>query len=177
MPWIGSSTSAISYSQLISSTEFASYVRNIVAPVSFAMEFCYSGGFIDELKVQSDRVIATACSANETSSAFVLSDASENYSITYDALDYCNPWAWAFNAAIRGYDSLWSWAPWKDADNRNVEDADINGDGLVSISEASATAKNFIDSMSGYHEGIYFFFGIHHNMARALRGLGMNFFF
>lgn len=176
VPWIGSSTSAISYSQLISSTEFASYVRNIVAPVSFAMEFCYSGGFIDELKVQSDRVIATACSADETSSAFVLLDASENYSIKFDAFDYCNPWAWAFNAAIRGYDSLWGWAPWKDADNRNVEDADINGDGLVSMSEASVTAKNFIDSMSRYIDDVYYSFQDSPQYGESIAGIGDEFF-
>ena len=175
VPWLGSAPSSFS-GTCISSTEFASYVRNIQAPICFAMEFCYSGGFVDELKAQTDRVIATACGV-ETSSAFVLTAALEGYSpIPFDAFDYCNPWAWAFNAAIRGYDSLWGWEPWKDADNRNVEDADVNGDGLVSMSEASETAKNFINSMSGYIDGVYYSFWDSPQYGESITGLGDDFF-
>ena len=175
VPWLGYTPSSFSET-CISSTEFASYVRNIQAPICFAMEFCYSGGFVDELKAQTDRVIATACGV-ETSSAFVLSAALEGYSpIPLDAFDYCNPWAWAFNAAIRGYDSLWGWEPWKDADNRNVEDADVNGDGLVSMSEASETAKNFINSMSGYINGVYYSFWDSPQYGESIAGIGDEFF-
>ena len=151
IPWLGTTTSFTSYDQVISSSEFASYVSNISAPTTFVLEFCFSGGFISGLKKQSNRVIATACGANEESSAFVWQSpsGSSNY-ILSGAFDYCNPWAFAFNAAIRGCDSKWT-TPWQDEPDGWVGDADANGDGLVSMYEAARKAESFVLNTTQTH--------------------------
>ena len=75
VPWITDSYSTQSqyYSLMISASEFASMVRGIKCPISFAFEFCYSGGFIQPLVAQQNRVVATACGV-EPSNAFVWCD-------------------------------------------------------------------------------------------------------
>ncbi len=143
VPWLGSLS--LSYGNMISVSEFSAYLRDMECPVALALEFCFSGAFIDGIVSQPNRVIATACNV-EYSSAFVLMASEDAEYCTYvdGAYDYCNPWAWAFNSAIRGADSLWGWSPWRSDSNSQVGNADANGDGMVSIYEAAQKANAYV---------------------------------
>ena len=87
-------------------------------PVMFAMEQCYSGGFLDDLN-QSNRCIATAA-------IYYRSSYDGDTSPTYDH------WAYYWTAAMRGYKP--GAQPWLDGAAVN---ADTDGDGRVSFKEAS----------------------------------------
>ena len=159
IPWLGSSEPTSD--TCISSSEFASYIKDIAAPTVIAMEFCFSGAFVDDIAKQPNRVVATACGV-EVSSAWSVSPYDDaELSMRIDGpFDYCNPWAWAFNSAIRGADSLWGWNPWNnDSGVSLVGDADTNGDGMVSMYEASQLAKSYVEifylTVNDESRGIY----------------------
>ena len=95
----------------------------IPCPVFFAMEQCYSGGFVDNLG-QVNRAVATAARHDESSYA----------GDTYPEFDQ---WAYHFTAALRGYYPQTN-APWLDAE---ACDGDLNEDGYVSFYEAAEYAR------------------------------------
>ncbi len=94
----------------------------IACPVIFAMEQCYSGGFLNDL-TQSNRAVATAAYYNESSYA----------GNTYPFFDQ---WAYHWTAAVRGFYPQTN-APWIDT---TPCDGDLNGDGFVSFEEADRYA-------------------------------------
>ena len=125
----------------MSPTEFAALTANIACPVALAMEFCYSGAFIDEIKKQPNRVIATA-GGKEPTSAF----SGEN-------LYYINPWVFAFVTALRGAQPLIGVSPWQDAANAIDESKiDADGNGLISIQEAWDYSYNFCKTTMSLNE-------------------------
>ncbi len=109
-----------SYSSIynLNSTEFASYLNDINAgTISVIMENCYSGGFIPEL-TGPNRVVMTACAANEASR-------------TLNNQDYqYNEFVYYWTAAMAGH-----------YPSGLVVNADSNNDGHVSMYEAFQFAK------------------------------------
>ena len=127
----------------ISTDELSSWLADFKSPVAVAMEYCYSGPFISPIVKTAKRAVGTAC-GDEPSSAFYVTDsAGGGYKVT-GAFDYCNPYAWAFNSAIRGVDSAWNWSPWQDTGKMSVGTADADGDGKVSFYEAAKCAQKYI---------------------------------
>ena len=177
VPWLGS-VAFTSYTQVISPTEFASYVKSIKAPIAFALETCYSGGFIEDLVKQECRVISTACAADEGSSAFAYApcEGASSGRREVAAFDYCNPWAWAFNAALRGCDSEWSWSPWHDSFVGRVGNADMNGDNMISIYEATQKAKQYVDNAYITVDGARWSFCDRPQYGESENGFGSSFF-
>ena len=104
--------------------DLAALTAPLPCPVFFAMEQCYSGGFLDNLD-QPQRAIATAASHDTTSSAG-------------DTYPFFDQWCYEWIAALRGFYPSTN-APWQ---NAAPCDGDINGDGLVSFREASHFANS-----------------------------------
>lgn len=100
----------------ITDAEFAKEVNKVKAGnISIVMEQCHSGGFISDLTA-NNRVIATACTANENS-------------WTKAGLLY-NEFVYHWTSAVRGY-----------TPEGNIVNADTNNDGLISMKEAFEYAK------------------------------------
>ena len=100
---------------------------DLPCPVMFALETCYSGGFVDDLD-QANQVIGTACAYDDTSVA----------GTTWPTYDQ---WAYYFTAALRGFYPGAN--PWNDGAACN---ADSNGDGRVSFKEACDFAYSHRDA-------------------------------
>ena len=102
--------------------ELRALTEPIACPLFFAMEQCYSGGFVDDL-AQPNRFIATAARHDEPSYA----------GNTFPEFDQ---WAYHFTAALRGFQPQPS-APWVDAGTAH---GDLNSDAYVSFDEAARYA-------------------------------------
>ncbi|MFH0879558.1 MAG: IPT/TIG domain-containing protein, partial [Lentisphaerota bacterium] len=102
-------------------TDLKALTEPIKCAIIFAMEQCYSGGFVDDLN-QTNRAIATAA-PNESSYAG-------------DTYPWFDQWAYSLTAAMRGFYPQ-NEMPWIDADSCH---ADANEDGFVSFEEAAAYA-------------------------------------
>ena len=117
--------------------ELADYTSELPCPVAFAIETCYSGGFIDDVTATAHRVIATACNHYESSFGYV--GGGEWADGNIGKTSACNTWAHPFIAAFRGsYVATWMYAggyPWTDYTGLAV-DSDTDGNGLVSFNEA-----------------------------------------
>ncbi len=104
------------WGETITDSEFAKEVNKVKAGnISIVMEQCHSGGFISDLTA-NNRVIATACTANENSWA-------------KDGSLY-NEFVYHWTSAVRGY-----------TPEGNLVNADSNNDGLISMKEAFEYAK------------------------------------
>ena len=104
--------------------QLADMTQNLPCPVMFALETCYSGGFVDDITVTANRVIGTACAYNDTSEGW----------------SHYDPWVYYLTAAVRGYYPAAPPAnPWTDG---AVCNADSSGDGRVSFNEAWTHAWN-----------------------------------
>lgn len=130
------------YSTAFNDYELAKMTKSLPCPVAFAIETCYSGGFIDDLTATPDRVVLTACDHYESS----LGTGGQSRWGSAGAGSTCayDTWAVALAAAVRGrwpanYDATkYVFAfPWNDGASA---DADANGDGLVSMEETFAFA-------------------------------------
>lgn len=117
----------------LSDKELAAWTKGFACPVAFAIEPCYSGGFIDDLVATPNRVVATACNHYEQS--YGTGGRGKWYS-NYGQTGAYNYWSAPFIAAFRGYRAYpygdWGY-PWEDHYSVN---ADLNGDGKVSFYEA-----------------------------------------
>ncbi|MBQ6338138.1 MAG: hypothetical protein IJI36_03240 [Kiritimatiellae bacterium] len=119
----------------ITDKELASWTRGFACPVAFAIEPCYSGGFIDDLVATPNRVVATACNHYEQSYG---TSGDGSWWNSYGETCAYNYWSAPFIAAFRGCRaySYGDWGyPWKDQSYYSVN-ADSNGDGKVSFAEA-----------------------------------------
>ena len=115
--------------------ELASWTEGLACPVAFAIEPCYSGGFIDDLVATPQRVVATACNHYELSWG---NNGKGRWMSTTGQTGSYNYWSAPFIAAFRGYRpcSYGDYGyPWSDQSYYSV-DADSNGDGKVSFNEA-----------------------------------------
>ncbi len=102
--------------------ELRALTEPIACPIFFAMEQCYSGGFVDDL-AQPNRFIATAARHDEPSYAG-------------DTFPEFDQWAFHFTAALRGFQPRTN-APWIDAGTAH---GDLNADAYVSFDEAARHA-------------------------------------
>jgi len=109
--------------EVLKDSDLKALTVKIRCPVFFAMEQCYSGGFVDDL-AQFNRAVATAARHDESSYA----------GDTYPEFDQ---WAYHFTAALRGFYPQTN-APWLDAE---ACDGDLNEDGYVSFQEAAEYAR------------------------------------
>lgn len=104
--------------------QLADMTQDLPCPVIFALETCYSGGFVDDIIPTANRVIGTACAYNDTSEGW----------------SHYDPWVYYLTAAVRGYYPAAPPAnPWTDG---AVCNADANADGRVSFNEAWTHAWN-----------------------------------
>ena len=104
--------------------QLADMTQDLPCPVMFALETCYSGGFVDDITATANRVIGTACAYNDTSEGW----------------SHYDPWVYYLTAAVRGYYPAAPPAnPWIDG---AVCNADTSGDGRVSFNEAWTHAWN-----------------------------------
>ena len=123
--------------------ELASWTSGFACPVVFALDTCYSGGFVDDICPSGStrkRAIGTACNHYEESGCWVDSGSwLDGYTGKTGA---CSYWLSPLSAAFRGYVPMpYSNAggyPWEDGAEK---DADSNVDGLVSFAEATAFAN------------------------------------
>ena len=119
--------------------DLASWTKGIKCPVAFAIETCYSGGFIGDLTATPKRVVATACNHNEYSWGRA---GGGEWKYSWQATGAYNGWAAPFISALRGFKpypySDYGY-PWRDYSSAN---ADSNGDGKVSFNEARIYAYN-----------------------------------
>ncbi len=125
----------------LSDKELAAWTKGFACPVAFAIEPCYSGGFIDDLVATPNRVVATACNHYEQSYG---TGGHGKWWSSYGETCAYNYWSAPFIAAFRGsnpysYDSMGY--PWEDPTYSAVN-ADANGDGKVSFNEARIYAYN-----------------------------------
>ena len=104
--------------EVLKDSELQALTEPIACPVFFAMEQCYSGGFVDNLG-QANRAVATAARHDESSYA----------GETFPNFDQ---WAYHFTAALRGFYPV-DETPWEDGE---ACDGDLNEDGYVSFREA-----------------------------------------
>ena len=128
--------------------ELAAWTKNFKCPVAVAVESCYAGGFVDDIRASSRRAIATACNHYEVSwgrgGGGAWSDGKSGKTRAF------NCWAGPFNAALRGY---WpkptnaNGFPWEDSGSAM---SDSNSDGKVSFAEAANFAREN-DSASEEH--------------------------
>ena len=146
--------------ETVTDKELASWTKGFACPVAFAIETCYSGGFIDDLVATPNRVVATACNHYEESWG---TSGGGRWHSKYGQTGAFNYWAAPFISAFRGY-KPYSYAsygyPWNDYSSAN---ADSNGDGKVSFNEARTYATN--------HDGEE-----HPQYGENPRGLGSSFF-
>ncbi|MBR6020845.1 MAG: BACON domain-containing protein, partial [Kiritimatiellae bacterium] len=129
--------------------EFASWTEDIRCPMVVALEPCFTGGFVDDVVAQKNRVIATAPEHFEVSYGNGKSNLGKwsdgtggNGSGTPGKTKSANYWAQHFIGALRGvYPANLSTEafPWEDGDT--VTDADTNGDRCVSFAEAATYAR------------------------------------
>ena len=120
--------------------ELASWTSGFKCPVSFMIETCYSGGFVDDIRKTANRAIVTACNHNEYSYGSTGNNVEYYWDDVGCTLAY-NKLAAPFVAAIRGYMPVpfnGYGYPWSDDYSVN---ADANGDGFVSFGEASRYAQ------------------------------------
>ncbi len=101
-----------------------SELKALVDPINcqkmtFVLETCYSGGFVDDLSSISNVMVATACAWDDTSVA----------GTTYP---YYNQFVYYWTAAVRGFYTSGS-TPWS---KDGVANADADSDGLVTMKEA-----------------------------------------
>ena len=120
--------------------DLASWTSGFSCPVAFAIETCYSGGFIDDIcNSKPNRVVATAC--NHYESSYGTGHGSSSW--TWQKTSAHNTWSAPLIAAFRGYTpgplAYYTDYPWSDYDTAN---ADSNGDGKVSFAEARIYAYN-----------------------------------
>ena len=124
----------------IDDDELADLTRDIKCPVAFAIESCYSGGFVDDIIASPNRAIGTACNHYELSWGWVGSASK------WDGIGYtgaANIWMAAFNSAVRGCKPKpvsGSGYPWDDSSKTVASDAD--GNRLVSFHEAGTWARD-----------------------------------
>ncbi|NCC52586.1 MAG: hypothetical protein EOM20_15395 [Spartobacteria bacterium] len=123
-------------SEVLPDAALKALTTNLPCPILFAMEQCYSGGFLNDLD-QPNRVIATAAQYNESSYA----------GETFPGFDQ---WCYYWMAAMRGFFPVTN-APWLDAAPCH---ADYNGDGYVSFQEAYdfAYANKYAEDHPMYQE-------------------------
>ena len=105
--------------EILRDVDLAALTADLPCPVLFAMQQCYSGGFVDNL-TQPRRAVATAAAHDGTSSG---GDTFWDY----------DQWTYEWVGAMRGFYPSTN-APWE---NGEPCDADFNGDGLVSFREAA----------------------------------------
>lgn len=114
--------------------------KRINCPVGFAIETCYSGGFIDNITNTSKRVIATACRHDQFSFGSEGAIPVEDLETFDGAIGSHNSWALPFNCAVRcRVPSSVIWAdtyPWGSGLIDLTPAVDTNGDGRVSFGEA-----------------------------------------
>ena len=114
--------------------------KRINCPVGFAIETCYSGGFIDNITNTSGRVIATACRHDQFSFGSEGAIRVEDLKTFDGAIGSHNSWALPFNCAVRcRVPSSVLWAdtcPWESGLIDLTPAVDTNGDGRVSFGEA-----------------------------------------
>ena len=109
--------------------ELASWTSGFSCPVAFAIETCFSGGFIDDITATANRVIATACNHYESSFGATGTAAASNWDSKGKTCAY-NQYSAPFITALRGCKPVpygnYGY-PWQDS-SISV-DADSNGDG------------------------------------------------
>ena len=162
-------------SAYLTDAELQGYTKNIACPVAFIIETCYAGGFVDDIMATPRRMIATVCNHYETSWG-----RSGNGSWGLSASGVAKPgitcaynyWAVEMNGAFRGAypfayasDACYAY-PWESGSACN---ADANGDGLVSMREASNYAKKH-DVAASYENPE------HPQYAESTGGLGLQFY-
>ena len=132
-------------SEVIFDYQLAELTKGIGCPIAFALETCYSGGFIDDLCAVPDRVVATACSGDQMSWGGE-GELQPGGAATFDGATHSrNGWAYPFNCAMRGNVpksvAMYGAYPWEDSpyedDQNYCLKADSNGDGRISFREAS----------------------------------------
>lgn len=179
--------------------ELASWTSGFSCPVAFAIETCFSGGFVDDIMNTPNRVIATACRHYEVSWGDYAPGAFERGEWIANNVGMsgtCNCWAGAFIAGLSGalpapYFSMKTQGelqayPWQWTDSL---DWDSNGDGLVSFNEARlcADANDKHGCTSSVHPAWcsfvydevskdYFNLNEHPQYAESTSGLGASFF-
>ncbi len=126
--------------------DLAEWTSGMACPVAFAIETCYSGGFIDDITQTPKRVIATAC--NHCESSYGTGGGGTWGNNQAGMTTAANCWAKELISALRGVHPrnlpdregyYWHAYPWQDDTDIPI-DADSNGDGLVSFSEARTYA-------------------------------------
>ena len=119
--------------------DLASWTKGFKCPVAFAIETCYSGGFLDDLTATANRAVATACNHYELSWGV---GGGGEWKYVWQQTGAYNHWAAPFVSAIRGYmpyPYISYGYPWEDYSSVN---ADANGDSMVSFDEACKYACN-----------------------------------
>jgi uncharacterized repeat protein (TIGR02543 family) len=125
----------------VTDAELRKWTKNFRCPVAFAIETCYSGGFIDDIVSDSNRMIATAC--NHYESSWGRSGGGQWWYEKGQTMAY-NYWAMPLTSALRGFvpksvNSTYAY-PYED-DEYDPVDADDDGNGRVSFYEALTYAK------------------------------------
>lgn len=104
--------------------QLADMTADLPCPVMYALETCYSGGFVDDITATANRVIGAACAYNDTSEGWW----------------HYDPWVYYFTAAVRGcYPQDYPADPWDDGTGCDV---DANADNRISFREAWNHAWN-----------------------------------
>lgn len=150
----------------VDDNELADWTKNLPCPVAFALEPCYSGGFIDDLRATPKRAIATAADYDESS---YWCDEGGNEWFSHTPVGWTcarNEWARHFTAAMRGRypatEDVGGGYPWRDSSKS--AGADENSDGRVSFREAASFAtKEDVENE-------------HPQYAESTTGLGASFF-
>lgn len=128
----------------IDDDELADLTKDFKCPVVFAIETCYSGGFVDDIITSPNRAIGTACNHHESSWGY------RGTASDWDGIGYTsavNIWMEAFNSAVRGCEPMTVQSvgyPW--VDSKSKVDADADGNGLVSFYEAGTWARDNDDN-------------------------------
>lgn len=163
----------------LTDAELQAYTKNIACPVAFIIETCFSGGFIDDILATPRRMIATACNHYEVSygrgGGGTWGTSAYGWPLPGSTSAY-NHWAVQMNGAFRGAYPL-AYTP--DGTSRCAYPwesglachADVNGDGLVSMREASNYARKndtAADELYGDPE--------HPQYAESTGGLGLQFY-
>ena len=124
----------------VSDKELAAWTKGIACPAAFAIEACYSGGFIDDLVATPNRAVATSCHHYEMS----WGKGGRGYWLggDYGRTSSYNYWCEPFIAAFRGcHSAVWSGGyPWLDASYGTVN-ADCDSNGRISFDEARLYAQ------------------------------------
>ena len=149
-------------SERVKDDELRDWTKDLPCPVAFALEPCYSGGFVDDIKSDPDRVIATAANHEESSNGWGSAPDWDSSGSTWA----CNAWMVQLTAAFRGQypepNRSEGGYPWR---SYGEADADENEDGRVSFEEAASYAKEHDPTDE------------HPQYAESTIGLGGRFFF